>query len=373
MYYNKDSDTLSYNRASGNVLMLQKMDGGYTSTVKFKYGNSAGQHIDYDSESDELEDAKLLDYKVDGEHIKGYASIDDVIELYDGETVLEKDARRLISSKYASENKRDNKPFYYQREDIYQYGFKDDVVQLNPDFYEENVHAYFEDVAKVVKQPNGEEFWVLEDDVEDFEDYLYENVKIDSPMKNLLREKLNKFKLITEKSNEEDTFTDKHHYPKEIIKQIILGNMNDIINDNSHFFSFVLIPIAIDFLGKYISSDKTFTKNQNGSADFDRCIKDLMPSEYKDTDLHNKLRNGMLNMLKPKDGVGLTHAKEAEELGLKHLEVKDDDIVLVVEELWEDVKKAANKVIDKKFSDSDKMSKPFIDVPQEIKHKKEDM
>tara|TARA_B100001094_G_C17886354_1_gene649391 strand:+ start:213 stop:788 length:576 start_codon:yes stop_codon:yes gene_type:complete len=188
-----------------------------------------------------------------------------------------------------------------------------------------------------------------------------------------LREEVDKFKILTEKLNGDKTFKDKHHYPKEIIKGVILGNMNDIIDNDNHYFSFVLIPIAIDFLGKCISDDKTFTKNENGSADFDRCIKDLMPSGYKDTDLHNKLRNGMLNMLKPKDGVGLTHAKEAEEFGLKHLEVKDDDIVLVVEELWEDVKKAANKVIDKKFSDSDKMSKPFIDVPQEIEHKKEDL
>lgn len=187
-----------------------------------------------------------------------------------------------------------------------------------------------------------------------------------------LNEEINRFKQITKSLNESES-SDNHHYPKEIIKEMILGNMNDIVNDGNHYFSFILIPIAIDFLGKCISDDKSFTKNENGSADFNRCIDELMPSDYKDTNLYDKLRNGMLNMLKPKDGVGLTHAKEAKELGLKHLEKNNGDIVLVVEELWEDVKKAANTVVDKEFSSSDKMSKPFIDVPQEIEHKKEDL
>ena len=185
-----------------------------------------------------------------------------------------------------------------------------------------------------------------------------------------LNEELKRFKQITNSLNENESFKDKHHYPKEMIKDIILGSMDNIAKDKSYYFSFIFIPIAIDFLGKCISDDKTFTKNENGSVDFNRCINELMPSEYKDTNLYDKLRNGMLNMLKPKDGVGLTHAKEAKEFNLKHLEVKNGDIVLVVEELWEDVKKAANKVIDKDFSSSDKMSKPFIDVPQEIEHKK---
>jgi hypothetical protein len=126
-----------------------------------------------------LQNMTLLDYTVDGEHIEGRADTDDVIELYDGKMVLKQDARMLISSKYANLKNNSNSA----GQGTSQYGFKDDVVQLNPDFYEENVYAYFEDVAKVTKQPNGEEFWVLEDDVEDFEDYLYESIKINSSSK----------------------------------------------------------------------------------------------------------------------------------------------------------------------------------------------
>ena len=50
-----------------------------------------------------------------------------------------------------------------------------------------------------------------------------------------LREEVNKFKLLTEKLNGDKTFKDKHHYPKEIIKGVILGNMNDIINNDNHY------------------------------------------------------------------------------------------------------------------------------------------
>jgi len=154
-----------------------------------------------------------------------------------------------------------------------------------------------------------------------------------------------------------------HHYPKDMIEMIILGTMKKIVNDKEYYFSFILAPVAINFLGQCLSDDTTFN-SKDDSSDFDRCINDLM-DKYKNIGLYEKLRNGMLNMMKPSKGIAFTHNKEAKKMGVKHMDKEDGGYVLVAEELWSDIYDAANKIIKMKFSKDDKMNKPFINIPKE--------
>jgi len=176
-----------------------------------------------------------------------------------------------------------------------------------------------------------------------------------------------KLKYLSGVLNEEENKEEKYLYPKEIIKIIILGAMDKAIKEDKNYFSFIIVPVAMNFLGKCISKDKTFKINTNEKEDFNRFINELMPPKYKKVnekiDLYSKLRNGMLNMLKPAKGLGLTHKSEAKKFKVKHLDIVDNSVVLVIEDLWGDVKKAANKVLKMKFSDNDKMNKEFISVP----------
>ena len=155
-----------------------------------------------------------------------------------------------------------------------------------------------------------------------------------------------------------------HHYPKDMIDIIILGSMKNLVKDSSNaYFSFLVAPIAITFLGKCISKSKTFSASEDEKKDFDLCINKLMP-KYKDAKLYDRLRVGMLAMMRPKDGLGFTHRAEAKEMKIKHMDkTSDGDYVLVMEDLWSDIFKAAREIKKMEFSDKDKMNKPFIDIP----------
>lgn len=161
----------------------------------------------------------------------------------------------------------------------------------------------------------------------------------------------------------EATKSQNHHYPKDMIDIIILGSMKNLVKDSSNaYFSFLVAPIAITFLGKCISKSKTFSASEDEKKDFDLCINKLMP-KYKDAKLYDRLRVGMLAMMKPKDGLGFTHRAEAKEIGLKHMDKTSGDYILIMEDLWFDIFKAAREVKNMEFSDKDKMNKPFIDIP----------
>ena len=155
-----------------------------------------------------------------------------------------------------------------------------------------------------------------------------------------------------------------HHYPKDMIDIIILGSMKNLVKDTSNaYFSFLVAPIAITFLGKCISKSKTFSASEDEKKDFDLCINKLMP-KYKDAKLYDRLRVGMLAMMRPKDGLGFTHKAEAKQMKLKHMDkAPDGDYILIMEDLWSDIFKVAREIKKMEFSDKDKMNKPFIDIP----------
>jgi hypothetical protein len=171
-------------------------------------------------------------------------------------------------------------------------------------------------------------------------------------MKNYIKQ------LLTEVTNKQN-----HHYPKDMIDIIILGSMKDLVKDKNAYFSFLVAPIAITFLGKCISKSKTFSASEDEKKDFDLCINKLMP-KYKDAKLYDRLRVSMLAMMRPKDGLGFTHKTEAKEMNIKHMDKNSDgDYILVMEDFWSDIFKAAKEVKNMEFGDKDKMNKPFIDIP----------
>ena len=166
---------------------------------------------------------------------------------------------------------------------------------------------------------------------------------------------------------------DKYLYPKDFIRAIYIDNLNDIVNKHNYFYiSFGLIGTGMEFIGKCINEFKnpTWHDKHLGTENFNIVLSQLMPSylpfksKYK---LCDSLRNGMAHAFQPKNNIELTHQKEADERGWKHLsENSRHRLVLICEILYDDFSNACYEVIrrveNNEFDTNGKMYKPFLKI-----------
>jgi hypothetical protein len=121
-----------------------------------------------------------------------------------------------------------------------------------------------------------------------------------------------------------------------------------------HYLSFGVIAQGIEFLGACLDELDWDAKNQ-GESRFNKAIKELFKSsnnEYiKYTSstsghyLYEGLRCGLIHMMRPQKSIWLTHREESLKDGTSHLGKKDEKLFLVVEDLYDDFKKACEKII----------------------------
>lgn len=152
--------------------------------------------------------------------------------------------------------------------------------------------------------------------------------------------------------------------PKQFIKQVFIGEFGQIINNGHHYIGFGLLSIGIEFLGKCLQKRQKWHQSGTSGPNFNKAIQELMPKyqpfnkKYK---LHDGLRNGFAHAFAPKKGVFLTHRKE----NPNHLQ-ENGGVTLVIEDFYEDFKKACEAVIQKKFDPDDKMNKEYLSTPSSI-------
>jgi hypothetical protein len=146
--------------------------------------------------------------------------------------------------------------------------------------------------------------------------------------------------------------------PKEFIDGVLINEMKDIVNKHP-YFSFLLISVGIEFLGKCL-----LTNHQNWNAirankAFTKGVEMLhkIDERYKELNLKDELRDGFAHTFLPKSKIALSEIRA----GAKNFQIHGSGkTVLVAEEFYRDFVIACREVINAEFPENDKMNKEFL-------------
>jgi hypothetical protein len=131
----------------------------------------------------------------------------------------------------------------------------------------------------------------------------------------------------------------------------------DVFVQTSPFIKFLPIICSIEFLGAVYDEhpfDTTRLDNEKiVETRFKKGLKELFPKQYlpftKESHknyFYTKLRCAMVHQLKPGKGISFTTRRESFEDGHKHLtENSTGVLILVLEDFYDDLKLAAEKII----------------------------
>ncbi len=153
--------------------------------------------------------------------------------------------------------------------------------------------------------------------------------------------------------------------PKNFIKEYLIKQIREIIDEDHPYLAFALIASGIEFLGKCLNTAQlTWDYNNKSGDDIGCAIDELMP-HYRHLNLKDELRNGMLHMMKPKSRLSLAYANHSY-IGehLKPHPHNPNQIVLEVISFHNDFRSACEEIIHRidngQFNSNDKIFKPFI-------------
>lgn len=130
---------------------------------------------------------------------------------------------------------------------------------------------------------------------------------------------------------------------REFIKNVLMAETEDIVKRHP-YLSFGIITPGIELLGILIESPhESFWIKNKSARRFKDAIVNLFPPEYhehKDL-LFKELRCGMNHAVLPKANIALSERKH----GHENLSYKNNQLVLIAEDFFEDYEKACEKVI----------------------------
>ncbi len=141
---------------------------------------------------------------------------------------------------------------------------------------------------------------------------------------------------------------------ENFIKQELVSGIESILEDHK-YLSYALIASGIEFLGACIDPNDVHKKYESKNR-FRKAVDLLFPDSYKafnnldnrgdfQNDLYENLRCGVSHVLLPQKNLVLSERKHT---GAKHLIVDQSGrLNLVIEDLFEDFKKACEIVIGK--------------------------
>ena len=136
----------------------------------------------------------------------------------------------------------------------------------------------------------------------------------------------------------------------EFIDTVILDELDKMINAHHFYYlGFILVSTSIEFTGALLDQED-FSKPNLAEERFIKALK-LFPTKYSPFTIKNNqhylykhLRCGMVHMLRPNHGVVFTHKAEAIN-GPGHLALStDNQLILIIEELFSDLCNVINKI-----------------------------
>jgi hypothetical protein len=141
---------------------------------------------------------------------------------------------------------------------------------------------------------------------------------------------------------------------RESIELFVIGQIGLLIEGDKKtaYVKFLLIINCIEFLGAALAEKPIETEKQSEER-FNNAIKKLFSSKYRQFAnesnqyyFYRNLRCGMVHQLRPLGKIGFTTRQEAKQDGNTHLAVEENGfLVLVLEDFYDDLKKAALKYI----------------------------
>lgn len=119
---------------------------------------------------------------------------------------------------------------------------------------------------------------------------------------------------------------------------------------------FLVLPQLIEFLGACLDEYDFDTEGKSKNR-FNEILKNYIGNKYKyksflnvssTINLYRDFRCGLIHQLRPLNGIGLTTKQEAEEDGNEHMKTNPEGfLVIVLEELFSDIKKGSDGVLQK--------------------------
>jgi hypothetical protein len=136
------------------------------------------------------------------------------------------------------------------------------------------------------------------------------------------------------------------------IQTVLINDIGRMINDcRLYYLSFGVIAQGIEFLGACLD-ELPFDEKDQAEKRFKRAIRNLFPKKYAKHNspqaqfyLYKDFRCAMVHKVRPQNRIVLTHRVESIEEGTAHLEEYNGQLVLVAEDLYDDFKRACERVI----------------------------
>lgn len=157
----------------------------------------------------------------------------------------------------------------------------------------------------------------------------------------------------------------------DTLKSIVIGQIGDLVypegkkspdifNQPAAYIKFLPITACIEFMGACYDElpfeTSRVDKQSIVETRFNKALKNLFSKEYHPYSkadntyyFYMRLRNSMIHQLRPSGGIVFTTRKEAKEDKTQHLKIssigEQSFLVLVLEDFYDDLKKAAEKLI----------------------------
>lgn len=136
---------------------------------------------------------------------------------------------------------------------------------------------------------------------------------------------------------------------------LLLGELKSIIYNHkgSAYIKFLNIAICIEYLGACLDHHQ-FDKDGESENRFNDALKKLFNKKYEkfakagsEVYLYEDFRCRFVHQLRPSRKIVLTHREESKVEKTKHLApLKDGRLVLVLEDFYDDLEKAATRLVD---------------------------
>ncbi|MCF7796089.1 hypothetical protein K9M42_03265 [Patescibacteria group bacterium] len=153
---------------------------------------------------------------------------------------------------------------------------------------------------------------------------------------------------------------------KEFIEKKLIPELEDIVCRHK-YFSFALIAAGIEFLGKCLDNVNDWNEKGLSETHFNYAIDILFNKNFKKANkkynFYKELRCGFAHSFRPMELILLTNKKEAKEHKNYHLKEENGRVYIVIEDFYEDFKKACEKIISK--DNINKMDEFFLNTPED--------
>jgi hypothetical protein len=135
---------------------------------------------------------------------------------------------------------------------------------------------------------------------------------------------------------------------KEFIQKVFIEETARLVDAGFYHFAFVIMAQGLETLGSFLDSKPLKARDQS-KLRFSHAINRLMPKEYSQFNnnhrLYDQLRASLAHTFTTSRSL-LLSSNDNPEFGKKHLHEKDEKLILVAENFYNDFKKACLRLVD---------------------------